>query len=175
MLHKIECNSHRRIFSTQGDTGGFVHGHEFRGREDADFGPIRVIGELPLDNFLVTDQNNLDAEFVRGKRRALDHRLRGVVAAHGVNGNSRHKRNGLALLDLNNGAATVKAAMGARVVRPSRLAAIGTSAPLRLGKSVMRATLIFDPLGCSSFWYRHRFSPIFLRWRAAEITFRCEA
>jgi hypothetical protein len=112
---------------------------------------------------------------VRGKRRALNHRLRGVVAAHGVNGNSRHKRNGLALLDLNNGAATVKAAVGARAVRPSRLAAIGTSTPLRLGKAIMRATLIFDPLGCSSFWYRHRFSPIFLRWRAAEITFRCEA
>lgn len=80
--------------------------------------------------------------------------------------------NGLALLDLNYGAAAVKAAVGAGAVRPSRFAAIGTSAPLRFRKSVMRAALVLDPLRSSSFRYRHRFSPIFLRWRAAEVMLR---
>jgi hypothetical protein len=170
----ISSNATRieEFFFRTATLGDSCIGHEFRRRHNLDFRPIRVSGELALDNFLIADQNHLDAKFPCGQRRALDHRLRGVVAAHGVNGNSRHRWNALALLDLNYGAAPVKAAVRARTVRPSRFATIGTSAPLRFGESVMRPALVLDPLGSSSFGYGHRFSPIFLRWRAAKVMLR---
>jgi hypothetical protein len=139
-----------------------MHRHDLGRRHNFDVRPNGLIRERALDDILIAYQDDLDAKFSCGERRALDDRLRGVIPAHGVNGNSRHKRL-LALLDVNYGAAAVKAAVGARAVRPSRFAAIGTSAPLRLGKTVMRAALILDPFGGSSFWYWHRFSPIFPR------------
>src|SRR6516164_8537404 len=119
ILHEIERNSHRRSFFTQGDTGGLMHRHDLGRRHNFHVCPNGVIRELALDDILIAYQDDLDAKFSCGERRALDDRLRGVIPAHGVNGNSRHKRNRLALLDVNYGAAAVKAAVGARAVRPS--------------------------------------------------------
>jgi hypothetical protein len=81
-------------------------------------------------------------------------------------------KSGLALLDLNDGSAPVKAAMSAGAVRLGGLAAIGAGAPLRLGQTVVCAPLVLHALGSSSFRYRHRFSPIFLRKNTAELLFQ---
>jgi hypothetical protein len=66
-------------------------------------------------------------------------------------------------LSLNDGAAAIKAAVGAGAVGQNGFAAIGASAPLRLGQAIMRTALVFDSLRGSSLRYRHGFSPVFLR------------
>jgi hypothetical protein len=66
-------------------------------------------------------------------------------------------------LSLNDGAAAIKAAVGAGAVGQNGFAAIGAGAPLRLGQAVMRTALVFDSLRGSSLGYRHGFSPVFLR------------
>jgi hypothetical protein len=66
-------------------------------------------------------------------------------------------------LSLNDGAAAIKAAVGAGAVGQNGFAAIGASAPLRLGQAIMRTALVFDSLRGSSLGYRHGFSPVFLR------------
>jgi hypothetical protein len=67
------------------------------------------------------------------------------------------------LFDRQNCAATIKATMSAGAVRHDRFTAVRASAPLRLGQAVMRTALVFHPLRSSSFRYRHRLSPVFLR------------
>jgi len=51
----------------------------------------------------------------------------------------------LALLDLEHGAAPIKAAVSTGAVRQNRFAAVGARAPLRFGQAIVRAALILDP------------------------------
>jgi len=56
---------------------------------------------------------------------------------------------------LDHGAAAVKTAVSAGAMGQYRLTAVSAGAPLRFGKVVMGAALIFHPLRSASFGYRH--------------------
>ena len=69
-----------------------VHGDDFAGMMNADgqIGGGGVFAELALQNILLADQHHSYVGGGCGPDRAFDFRLGGVIAAHGVNGDSEH-------------------------------------------------------------------------------------
>ena len=126
-------------------------------------------GELALDGFALAHQNHFGGEVPDGQQSAFDDGLGGVVSAHRIDGDFRHRTwvAQSAFLSLNDGAAAIKAAVRASAVGQNGFAAIGAGAPLRLGQAVVSAALVLDSLRGSSLRYRHGFSPVFLRVAAA--------
>ncbi len=94
-LHQLETDPHGRIFFAQGDAGRFVHRHHLGRRDDVKIWRAGMLGKFLLDGFLLTDQDDLNAELASGEQGALDHDSRGMISAHRIDGDFRHGQTGI--------------------------------------------------------------------------------
>ena len=83
-----------------------------------------VLLELPPDHVLLADQDDFNAQIPGGSNRPFDFGCGGVVAAHCIYGNGQHVRQGLLLLDFDDFAALVLAAVRADAVGELGLVAV---------------------------------------------------
>jgi hypothetical protein len=95
----------------------------------------------------------------RGGKRAIDDVARGVVAAHGVNGDPDHVA--LFFFDGPRLAASIVAAVRTDAVRRFGLVAMRTLAEADGLEGIVGATLRRPCLRVSSFWIRHRSLSVF--------------
>jgi hypothetical protein len=95
---------------------------------------FRVILQFRPDHVFLAHQNHLYTEAFCRSNRAFDFRFRGMVPAHGINSDGYHGIRAavcatagiLFLLDFDDFAAFILAAMGTRPVRQLLLVAVGT-------------------------------------------------
>jgi hypothetical protein len=115
--------------------------------DDLKFRRAAVLAQFLLNGLFLADENDFNAEFLRGEQGAFNHAGGSMVSPHRINGNSRHM-GGLcsALLGLDHGAAAIKSTMRAGPVRQNGFAAVRANAPLRFAQSIMGAALVFHPL-----------------------------
>ena len=105
--------------------------------------------QLPLDRVFTAHEHHLDAQSLGRSNCAFDLRFRGMVPAHGVDCDSHHSggiagcRTGyiLFLLDFDNLAAFILAAMRAGAMRQLLLVAVGALGEPWLLELVVRAAV----------------------------------
>lgn len=145
----------RARLAAQRSRGRLRHLHIFGRVEDVDVegAGTGMSREFPLDEPLISDEQESDLQMPCGDERPADDRAGAVIAAHGVDGDTQQRL--LCFLDGLDLASLVVAAVRTDLVRRFRFLALGTSADRHGLQGVMSAALRRPGLRMPPFWIRH--------------------